>query len=319
MTTQGFQVFKDRFGNLTVSAGMVVQPRTGARVMVGGGSFSEIARDRSAPVYESAAPLPGGIFVGGSGRNLVSTGIVVGLSSGDSPVGFWRPAGAGFRLGGFLLDPATGQISDGTDIVAEWTTGTLPEGDYTATTYGETTYNDGDPFTLTVTAEGGDVGIPSATVTISDGLAQAGGYTATSPDTWESDDDPDWTVTINADGTADLKYLTDIIASRAAGALDDPSGFYESTTLGNAYNLTDAEPVDGEPWRATVRLESKPTRVGYAYLEITEDGSATLDTVAGPFFASSIPAPAGTVFYFELAYSDGYTVTQTHSGAVVWP
>jgi hypothetical protein len=323
--SDGFACVFDRQGNVTVSEGLVFQPKTGVRRRVaGGGAFSPLSKDRSGAEFSAVVAATAGIFVGGSGRNIISAGLPVPASGPMPPIGFFRPSFPGsWKIGVFTLTvsgPSAAVISDGTDDVAELTSGgTAPVGSYVATAYGETTYNDGDPFTLTVTAEGGSVGIPDARVIISAGSAQAGSYLATDDANYESEDDADWTIVIASDGTAELQYMGDAMATRAAGSLTDPSGLYEANALGmSSYNLTDAEPIDGEPWNAVVDILGKTPRVGWVYLEITET-AGTLISVAGPFFASSLPANAGDVYVFPLAYSDGYSIRKEHSGTIIWP
>jgi hypothetical protein len=320
----GFQCWFDRFGDLFCANGVVVQPRTGVRIAVGtGGGFTAQGSSRGEADFVTAKQAQGATFVGGSGRNLISSGALSGLSTGEKPVGFFRPLAVGkWKAGVFVLEvlgASSATISDGVDVVAEMTTGTTPAGDYVATTYGEDTYNGGTTFTLTVTAEAGtSVGIPDAVAVITAGTAQGGTFVATDEATWVHDTDSDWTIVTAADGSAELRYLTDVIAERATGNPNDPAGPYEATTLGRTYNLTDAEPVDGEPWTAAVTLTGKVPQVGYVYLHIVE-ATGTLDEVNGPFFATSMPAPTTDNYYFQLAYSDGAAVEQDHTGAVVWP
>lgn len=321
----GFQCWYDRFGDLYCAGGVVIQPRNGVRISVGAGSgFSPQGSARGELDFQAVRGAQGVTFLGGSGRNLISTGVLTGMSTGEKPVGFFRPWGVGFyRFGIFTLEvigPSSATISDGTDVVAELTTGgTAPVGDYDATAYGEETYNAFDPFTLVLAAEGDSVGIPAAEVSITAGTAQAGAFTALDAATWESDIDPDWTIVVAADGSAEYLYLTDVMAARATGNPNDPAGIYEATALGmETFNLTDAEPVDGELWFAEVTLVGKVPRVGYAYLEVVEV-TGVLDAVNGPFFASSLPAPSGDNYYPQIAYSDGTAVEQDHTGALVWP
>jgi hypothetical protein len=319
----GFQCWWDRFGDLYVADGVVIQPREGVRILVGvGGGFSKIGGSRGEEDFQAVRAGGGATFVGGSGRNLISTGLMVGLSTGEKPVGFFRPLAPGiWKLGGFRLEvlgASSATISDGVDIVAEQTVGTAPEGDFDSTTYGEATYNSDDPFTLAVAAEGDSVGIPAAEVSVNAGTAQAGQYSATDEATWVSDIDADWTIVTALDGTAELLYLGDAMAERAAGNPNDPSGLYEATALGMAtFNLTTDEPVDGEPWTALVRMTGKVPRVGYVYLELIE-ASGVLTEVNGPFFGSALPSPGVDTFYVQLAYSDGTAMEQDHLGALLW-
>jgi hypothetical protein len=322
------QCYFDRNGDICVVDGVVWQPKTGVRRIYGQGrAFSPSGTSRAGTELQAAGAAGGATFVGGSGRNVIADGILSGLSTGEKPTGFFRPAGPSkWAVGGFILEvtgSSAATISDGTDIIAELTTGgTAPVGDYESTTYGEDNYNGEAAFTLTVEAEEGtSVGIPQATVEISAGTAQGGLYVPTSDVLFESDTDPDWTIEIQADGTAEMAYLGDVMAIRTAVSPTTPLGIYDATALGKAtHNLTDDEPVDGEAWSAIVSVIGKTPRVGSVYIEVIED-TGVLDQVNGPFFATSLPAPdAGAeTYYIRLAYSDGYAIEQEALGAIIWP
>jgi hypothetical protein len=321
----GFQCSYDVNGDIVMADGVVVQPKTGVRIAVGSGVMSStIAAGRVPQDFIAAMGSRGVTFLGGSGNNVISEGLVDGLSSGEKPVGFFRPISPGvWKLGAFVLEvtgPSAATISDATNVIAELTSGgTAPVGAFDSTTYGETTYNGSDPFTLTVTAEGGTGGFPDARVEISAGSAIGGIYEAVDQWSYESVDDADWTIEVASDGTANLRYLTDVVATRSAGSPANPFGSYDATALGKAdYNLTDAEPVDGEPWVASVGWVARAPRVGYVYLEVVEV-SGVLDAVNGPFFGSSLPSNFTDTYYVEVAYSDGYAMRQDQIGAIIWP
>lgn len=322
------QCYFDRNGDICVVDGSVWQPKTGVRKIYGQGrAFSPSGTNRASSELLAAGAAGGATFVGGSGRNLISDGIISGLSSGEKPTGFFRPAGPSkWAVGAFMLEVAgasSATISDGTEIIAALTTGgTAPVGDYEATTYGEDNYNGGAAFTLSVAAEEGtSVGIPEAMVEISVGTAQGGLYVPTSDVLFESDADPDWTIEIQSDGTAQMAYLGDVMAIRSTPAMTTPLGIYDATALGKeTFNLTDDEPVDGEAWTAIVSILGKTPRVGSVFIEVIED-TGVLDQVNGPFFATALPAPdAGAeTYYVRLAYSDGYAIEQEALGAIIWP
>lgn len=323
----GFQCHLAVTGDIEVMDGVVLQPRNGVKILTGSGRrFPEVSPDRSPGGFVEASTALGSTFIGGSGRNLFSTGLAPRYSSAPVPAGFFSPTVADqWVLGGFLLTvtgPDDATISDATDVVAILTTGgTAPVGDYDSTSYGAATYGPlvllvGQPFTLTVTAEGtGD--IPGASAIITAGTAQAGIYDASSSALYASAIDPDWTIVIDPSGSAELRYLTDVMATRAAGLAYDPAGTYDATALGMAtYNLTTEEPVDGEPWQALVSRIRRAPEAGYAFLTITET-AGIITAVAGPFFAGTLPAPAGDDYSFPLAFSDGANVEQYHTGAII--
>lgn len=319
---------------MMVANGWVDQLRTGVRLAVGnGGEFSELRTADDGSAYQRAAGPMGATFVGGSGRNLVLSGLPPALSGTQPPIGFFVPTAADvFAAGDFTLEvtgPSAATISDGVGVVAILSTGgTAPEGDYDSTTYGEETYNFtvdpgpvivGHAFTLTADAEEGGGGVaPDVQALISAGTAQGGSYAAATPWHFVSVADADWTIDVASDGSAEMLHLTDVVASRAIGQPGDAAGAYEATTLGRAgYNLTDVEPVDGEAWRAWVGTTGRAPRVGTIYIEATE-AAGVLDSVAGPFFATTMPASAGDTYRVPIAVSDGYSVGQMHEGLLLW-
>lgn len=316
--TAGFQTFADPNGNLWVADGWVAQLRTGVRLPVGSGAdFSEVL----AQGWERFLPAPatsGVTFVGGSGRNLVLSGLTPGPSGPDLPVGIFAPGRPdAFGQGIFALTvtgASAATIHDGTDTVATLSTGgTAPVGDYVATTYGEDTYNGGSAFTLAAVAEEGAPGtIPDYTLNVSAGTAQTGTFSATDTATYVSDDDSDWTIVVNSDGTADLRYIAEIRATRAAGSGCEPEGIFEATEIGKT------EHNSGEPWRAFVQVIPTAPRAGFVYVKLTE-AAGILSAAEGPYFATALPADTSTEFHIAIAQSDGLGgLVQLHVGTVLF-
>ena len=321
----GFQVWADAVGNLHVQAGVVIDPLSGVRIAVGSDDGQRgIFPDSSGGEFVAVQPAGGTICVGGNGRNLIATGLPFVASGPDLPVGIYLPNEPGvYRIGIFTLTvsgASAAEIDDGTDVVAILTTGgTAPVGDYVATTYGEDTYNGGDAFTLDLAEESAThIAIPDAAMAISEGTAPAGTLEAVDAANWELVADTDWTIALAVDGTAELRYLTDVMAERSAGTGWNPAGIYEATALGMAtYNLTTEEPVDGEAWQAIVANQARRPRAGYVYLEIVEV-AGELSAVNGPSFGTLPTATAGT-YYVPLAISDGLGgIEQLHTGALIW-
>lgn len=322
--TAGFQCFYDAFGDLHVQDGLVCQVRTGVRIPVGSGAgFSATLASRARRDLTMVPSASGTTFVGGSGRNIFGTGLAMPVSGPVPPIGWFRPQEPGVYRAGIFTLTVTGAsaatIHDGTDVVAELTTGgTAPVGDYDATAYGETTYNASAAFTIAMAAEeaGGD--LPDYLLKVNAGSADVGTFEAVDAANYELVSDTDWTIVVDPSGSAELLYLTDVIAERAAGSPCSPEGPYVATALGMAtYNLTAAEPVDGESWTAFVSVVGRLPRAGYVYLELIED-TGVLDAVNGPYFATALPADSGETYYFPLAQSDGTAMEQFHIGALVW-
>jgi hypothetical protein len=241
------------------------------------------------------------------------------------PDGFFRPLEPDVWTSGGLtmtFNPGTGnaEIEDDTDVVATMAAATTiaPYGTFNATTYGEDNYNGGTPFAIATTYEGSAGTWPAraAVLVCDDTTVQVGNYTRTDWQTWESDDDPDWTLTIDGTGAAVINDGTDDVLERPAGMLRlyDPTGndwtatAYGETTYGG-----------GDPFSAqTTEARAYPI-AGYLYVTLTLNGSDEVTAVSGPFFAASLPANSSTSVSVPIAYSNGTgTVTQIQLGPITW-
>jgi hypothetical protein len=325
--SQGFQCFYDAFGDIVVTDGVVVQPSSGAIFLVGTGQARGPIREGSENFWTPFGAAPGGTFVGGSGRNLLAAGLAALESGPEPPVGFYLPRepdtwrhDSGFYITRTGASAAT--IHDGTAVVAELTTGgTAPVGDYVATTYGEDTYNDSDPFTITVTAEdvgGGD--LPTFFLNPTDGNAPDGDITVIDAANYELDADTDWTITVDPEGSAQLRYLGDVVAERADGSAFDPMGTYEAVEAEWDRNIQPDENDDPQPtaWSAIVQVRGRTPRSGFAYVIVTED-AGVVTAVDGPYFGALPTPPSGSTVVI-LAQSDGAGgLEQYHTGALIWP
>ena len=316
--TSGFQVFSDPFGNLWCADGYVAQLKNGVRLPVGSGAeFSGVLADARG-VFTPASATSSGTFVGGSGRGLVSTGIVPTGSGPAVPVGLWRPARPNvYVLGKFTLTvtgPSAATISDGTNTVAGLSAGgTAPVGAFLSTSYGQTTYNGGTVFTLTFVVEQGAPGtIQTYAASVSDGSGYAGIFSAVTAVTWVGATDSNWTIVVNSDGTADLIHSGTILASRSAAGNCDASGVYEANAAGmTAYN-------SGAAWRAYLQVVPVAPRSGFVYVKVSET-AGVLTSVSGPFLATALPANTSTDFYVPVALSDGLGgLLQIHTGLLIW-
>jgi len=233
----GFQVSYNLQGDVVVADGVVIQPKTGVRIAVGG--LVDLTGREVLPGERglTAAASPGSsTAVGGSGRNLVCSGLA-------GFAGLFSPTVPGtFVQGPFTVVPTDGasppQITDGTDVVAVLSTpGTAPVGDYESTAYAESVYNGSSAFTLTLDAEEGAPGaIPDVLVTISAGTAMGGIYEAEDAANYYSVVDADWSIFLAPDGVAELRYTGITIAARAEGVAWDPSGRFIAETAGLFYN-----------------------------------------------------------------------------------
>lgn len=254
------------------------------------------------------------VFMGGGGGNVYSDGTVTGTYA---PVGWftrvdtdtWQDAYGNELVADF--GAGTAEIVIGTDVIADCASiGTLaPTGTFTATTFGEDTYNGGTAFTLTLTDDGAQV-VSTAEVVFPTGVAQSGDYDLTAWHEWTSVDDPAFILTTNTDGSAQFSDATDIIAERAATIPDDPSGTYLSTTYGETTYNAD------EPFFVNVQLLPVSPQAGYIYVELTLSSGA-LTGVSELIFGASLPANSSTLEVVPIAYSDGNgSVIQIHEGPI---
>ena len=260
----------------------------------------------------------GGTFVGGSGRNLIASGLSPSASGPTPPVGLFRPGRPDvYNLGIFTLTvtgASAATIQDATGVIATLTAGgTAPEGNYSASAYGKTTYNSGADFTIAAARESAASGaIPDALLSVTAGTAQQGVYEALTSASYVSATDAAWTILIAADGSAELRSAGAAMAVRAAGATYDPAGCYIASAAGEtAHN-------SGATWRALIAIAPRLPRAGFVYLQITQ-AAGILTAAAGPFFASALPANTADVFHVAIAQSDGLAIEQYHTGLLIWP
>lgn len=317
-TGKMFSVYQDSDGNLVMLAGYLLALRAGVQIFVGDSTLNrsfEVIQGSRGP---SRTPLPSSLFIGGSGRNLSLT-----AESSTFPAGFYLPEQTnefGFLFNGdfriIMAGDGSGTITDGTNVVASAPAATftiVPEGVFTATSYGRTTYNGGTAFDITTTWEGG-ADQPGCALTTSAGTLTEQHFTATAPEDYTGDTDASFTITINGDGSADIDDGTNILASRIAGGLlYDPAGTYPATSYGKTtYN-------SGDDFSALVERDVANPVEGWAYVIVTESSSGVPSTVDGPYFETALPANADPIFYVPIAYSDGLNgIRQVQEGAILW-
>jgi hypothetical protein len=312
-----FQVYATPWGDLYCADGVVMQPATGVLLRTGAGELQEeVAASPARNGMAGFPTAPGLAFLGGSGRNLIVSGLTKDPSGPAVPAGVFRAAEPDtHRLGTFVLavtGSSAATIHDGTDTVAVLSTGgTAPVGDYAATAYGKTTYHAGADFTLAAAAETGTpLGLPGATSTVSAGTAPAGAWTGTTAALWTLAADADWTLVIDPSGSAEIRHSGTAMATRAAGCAWSPEGRFTATSAGRtAYN-------SGGDFIFQVAVSQLNPRAGHVYLTV-EETAGELTSASGPFFGS-LPAPAGGAYHVALAQSDGAGgLEQFHTGAII--
>lgn len=308
-----FQCTVDSNGNILCNGGYVVDLKaaTSAHYIVGGTPTSLLTATEDLRTSTSAAP----IFLGGGGGNVQSTGTITTTLSpvgwfGQTDIDEWTDSVGNKVIADF--GAGTAEIVDPTNTAIATFSGSFtfaPVGTFTATTFGEDTYNGGTAFTLDISYDGVRR-TSKANVLTSRGTAQDGEYTLTAFREWTN---TTWILTTNSDGTAQINDGTDDVATRSADySPDSPSGTFTSTAYGETtYG-------DSQPFNMAVTLSPAFPKLGYVYIEITKTGS-TFSDANGPFFATTLPANSSTLEVVPIAYSDGDgRLLQIHEGSILW-
>jgi hypothetical protein len=314
-------------GEIYVQAGMVIDlsAATTAYYSVGSG----VASDNYTPDIVRRGDRYVQAFVGGTGTSMEMDGSVTGTLA---PIGYFRQIKRyewqdkyGNKI---VFDPDTGDatLSDSNDEVATFSdvsATTAPVGTFTATTYGEDTYNGGSAFTLTSTYEGS----PNAPAPVTLSTAYFGKLNNTYTHTgtwgeWESDYIEQESATVApvgffkiqiADsGDVTLSDPDDVVANGDGINALRPEGPMITTTYGsNTY-------FNGESPAIYVKAGLVIPIAGYVWIEI-ELSSGSLVGASGPFFGASLPANSSTLEVVPIAYSDGNGVLeQIHEGPIHW-
>ena len=311
----GFQCEMLPSGDILVADGAVCDPRNGVVLQVGTGNI-EFLPNASMLGTIPMRQASGHSFVGGSGRNLIVSGLPASPSGAPDLQGFYQPTRPGIWVSGSFVLRQTGETSavleDATDVVANFAGGTLPAGTYTATEYGEDTYNGGTAFSLTVARENWPAGaVPNITMQPTISGLPAGTLEPVSEVSWTLADPAGWSVTVAADGTAEISDGTDVVATRAADSAWMPDGRYEAT----AYGKSLVSGADFGVWIATV---PRAPMAGFVYLTVSDPGGV-LTAVDGPFFAAALPANSTGTTHVPLARVDASGASeQYHTGLLMW-
>ena len=305
----------DFLGNIFVAGGSVIDLKTSTTsFQLIGGNPTEVPFDAN---NNRKACSPNAIFVGGGGGNMITSGTVSGTFA---PIGYFSRTGLQTwqdQFGNTITadDTAnTAEITDSVDVIATLSSSftTAPYGTFTATTYGEDTYNGGSAFTLTSEYEGSQQATAAVVYATSGVEVPSGNYSQLAYREWTSDDEPLWIITSADDGSAELTDSTSAVATRATGLADSPAGTYTGTAYGKVAYGFDRD--------FTIRVDLVPakTRQGYVYVSIEKSG-ASFVAATGPFFASSLPTNTSSLEIVPIAYSDGNgRVQQIHEGPILW-
>lgn len=193
--------------------------------------------------------------------------------------------------------------------------------DLVATTSGKGTYNSGNPFTLRATVEKALVTMLGADVFPLAGSAFSGAMSRRVPGEFTGVSDTSWTLSLNTLGYS--SYISDgidIVATRSAGSYPwdpilayDPSGYYTSTTYGEAtYN-------GGASYGTHVGQSGGRPMQGRVYVVIEESAPGTISAARGPFFRPSLPSAGAPLYPVEIAEVTALgKVVQVQDGTVLW-
>lgn len=210
-----------------------------------------------------------------------------------------------------VFNPPLGEVLiwTGTDWELQDGYGTTLDTGGTDITDPSGTYDNGigDTYTVTVVKN-----VSISTVDFAPATVQSGNYTRTDWCEWTSDDDPDFTITVNVDGTADISDATDIIATRSNVVFLQSQGVYNSTTYGaDTYN-------DGAPFVVTIGYVPAMPLTLWVWLEIALNAGA-FDGATGPFVGTSLPANTATKKIYPIYYSNGLgEAKQFTFGPIIW-
>jgi hypothetical protein len=300
-----FQVTLDTSGNILCSGGYVIDlaaSTTGA-TLVGGtpipGTFAVNGVRQ--------ATSPNSVFMGGAGTNIVVSGTILdtqmlGLYQRGLITSWKNPWYITNLFGNWLI------VNDGTEVAIRMDDS--PFGDYESyDASAETTYNGGNPFILTATAEG-TLQESVATVPTGVGTLQGGDYTLSDFQKWTSDVDSDFYIDTLTDGAARISDATSSIAERLPSDPQTAAGTYLSTAYGQATYNNDI------PFTLEITATQAYPREGYVYVELTFSGGA-FSSASELFFAATLPANTTNVKVIPIAYSDGAgSVFQIQEGPI---
>lgn len=232
-----FQTSYDECGNLMVRSGWIIE-KGGSSIHVGPQGF---------PLSESleleilAGESDGVIYLGGSGRNLIVTGMPEATYNGPWRHGYPNK----WDNEEFTLVHVPGgatTITDGTADLAVLASGG-PVGSLVSTPYGDTYF--GASFVAVVSAEWTAPGqVPKAFIESGASGLNSGEFTALDAANYVSDLDPLLGIEIAENGVAHLIHDGVVIAIREDGPNDNPFGEYESTEDGLIWNPTTPEDND---------------------------------------------------------------------------
>lgn len=338
-----FSCYLDTDGNVWASAGPVIaiHPSGTVTFKVGGGGRGMVPFQTGEDITPAAGVTAA--FKGGNGTNLeaepgtpITGGTLV-------PYGRFRAVAENqYTAEGnpdFTVEWDAGDgsatISDHADVVATLGAGSpIPRSDtFTATPYGETTYNSGNPWTIDLDYEGAANAWPNRTaiVAVDDGAtAQAGGYARTGWQSWESADDPSWTAVLDGAGAGELSDGVDVVAERAADAnrMWDPTGEWPATaygmaTYGTGVSVTAATVTAGTFPEQAYRLVTTEAGIEY-HVGVTDlTKSIELDTATGNALLKDGTDTVAERLGGSLVTIDGvYPATaygeETYNGLAAW-
>jgi hypothetical protein len=305
MSTQ-YQVTYDYTGDMRVHAGWVSSYQVGP---VRCGPRGKVLPLTDGTTTRRALESDGSYYLGGSGRNLIVTGIPISVPVAPEVVGIdyngvWSHGYPGqWNQGTWALkyNTLTGShyVTDGIGIIASYASGSADTAfgmDITSTAYGQSVIGAAAAFFINFKNEFTYPGeIPKCDLAWTPATLPLGELTPT-PDAahYVSSVDVRLAIGIDIEGVASMSYDGVIVAIRDGGANDNPDGIYTSTPAGKRFNPIPPEYVEPK------KLTANP----YGILTVVYSWPATPDLDTTTIFAGK-----------SVGYPGPYTAPyMTHSG-----
>jgi hypothetical protein len=312
-----FTTWLDEEGNLYMQGGTLIDLTASPTAVYTLAQTGDLPFVTDLQSFRRTPQFSGQLFQGGSGRNVISTGT---LSGTNAPIGYFRQIAEDVWGDGYgteiTFDPSDGSASmdNGADQIATMGAGAAtiaPYGTFSSTATGETIYNGGTPFSLTVTYEGRNT-FPALLIDVDGGTAQTGVYSSTGWGGWDSDDDAAWFVAVDSGGSARISDGVDDVAERATGQDGIGAGSYVATGYGETnYN-------GGDPFTMVATSIPVPAPItGYLYVTVTL-AAGVVTGMSGPNYAAAMPANSSTAKHVPICHSNGSSVYQIQQGPILW-
>jgi hypothetical protein len=309
-----FQITYDYAGDMTVHAGWVSSYQVGP---VRCGPLGKLFPLTEGGAERTALESDGRYYLGGSGRNLIVSGIPITPIPTPAPVpapslesrdhnGLWAHgypeqwSNGTWQLKYNSTGPNTGHfVTDGIGIIASYASGDYADAfgmNIDSTSYGRSLVGVTANFVINFKSEFTYPGtLPTCDLTYGPDTLPLGELTP-NPDVahYVSVTDPRLAIIIDEEGVASMYYDSTVIAIRDGGANDNADGIYYNTAAGLVWNPVPPDPAEAK------KLATNP----YGILTLTYSWPATPDLDTTTIFAGK-----------QVGYPGPYTAPyMVHSG-----